>query len=147
VEKIAETCEGKARVGFRRSGGHNAQPLLLPHVQTGEPERRFPDPRLTLEYERSVCFVRAPQKGVNCRELALPPDDLARHGRNDGRYGDGRQGEFMGSIAVHGSTRPLRVLEDGRHRATRHGPVDRSLYLPSASTAQPIGSDLDRLAA
>ena len=40
-----------------------------------------------------------------------------------------------------------RDFEDGRHRATRHGPVDRSLYLPSASTAQPIGSDLDRLAA
>ena len=78
-EQVAEAGVGQPPLGFCRPRRQDAEPSCARSLEPGEPERRLPDARLTLEHERQRPFHDTIEKRVYRRELSLPADGLDGH--------------------------------------------------------------------
>jgi len=76
TEQVAERRERELRLGAGRSRRKNPEAARLREFDTGAPQRRLPDPGLSLEEQPLRPVSGGLDKPVDLREFALSSDEL-----------------------------------------------------------------------
>jgi hypothetical protein len=79
LEDITQRGEGELRLRDGRRAREDAIASLLGMMEAPAPKRRLPDPRMSLQDDRSCRTFGATQKGADRVELAVPTDDAGDH--------------------------------------------------------------------
>jgi hypothetical protein len=75
VEQVAEPCVGEPALGLGRTRGEHGQPTPARRRDSGEPQRRLPDPGLALEHQRRRRGGGTVEEANDGAELRIAPDD------------------------------------------------------------------------